>query len=57
MRGQTLVWVQWKLVIELLKYNNFLTNYLKLQILDSYNNLRIGQDFEFGKFWPRELTM
>ena len=24
--------------------------YLKLQILASYNNLRIGQDSEFGKF-------
>ena len=30
---------------------------LKLQILASYNNLRIGQDSEFAKFWPRVLTM
>ena len=29
----------------------------KLQILASYNNLRIGQDSEFAKFWPRALTM
>ena len=34
--------------IELLKH--FLTNYLKLQILASYNNLRIGQDSEFAQF-------
>ena len=35
----------------------FLTNYLKWEILASYNNLRIGQDSEFAKFWPRALTM
>ena len=35
----------------------FLTNYLKLQILASYNNLRIGYDSEFGKFGPRPLVM
>jgi hypothetical protein len=29
----------------------FLTNYLKLQILASYKNLRIEQDSEFAKFW------
>ena len=40
-----------------LKHSHFLTNYLKLQILASYNNLRIGQDSEFAKFWPRPLTM
>ena len=40
-----------------LKHSHFLTNYLKLQILASYNNLRIGQDSEFAKFWPRALTM
>ena len=40
-----------------LKQSHFLTNYLKLQILASYNNLRIGQDSEFAKFWPRTLTM
>ena len=35
---------------ELLKHSFFLTNYLKSQILASYNNLRIGQDSEFAKF-------
>ena len=40
-----------------LKHSHFLTNYLKLQILASYNNLRIGQDSEFPKFWPRALKM
>ena len=35
----------------------FLKNHLKLQILASYTNLRIGQDSEFAKFWPRALTM
>ena len=35
----------------------FLTNYQKLQILASYYNLRIGQDSEFAKFWPRALKM
>ena len=44
MRGQTLFWVHYKLVIELLKHSHFLTNYLKLQILASCNNLRIGQE-------------
>ena len=33
-----------------LKHSHFLTNYLKLQILASYYNLRIGQDSEFAKF-------
>ena len=28
-----------------------------LQILAFYNNLRIGQDFEFATFLPRALTM
>jgi hypothetical protein len=37
------------LVIELLKHSHFLKNYLKLQILASYNNLRIGQDSEFAR--------
>ena len=41
MRDQTLFSVHYKLVIELLKHNHFLTNYLKLQILASYNNLKI----------------
>ena len=36
------------MVIELLKHSHFLANYLKLQILASYNNLRIGQDSEFA---------
>ena len=40
-----------------LKHSHFLTNYLKLQILASYYNLRIGQDSEFAKSWPRALTM
>ena len=35
------------MVIELLKHSHFLINYMKLQILAYYNNLRIGQDFEF----------
>ena len=35
----------------------FLTNYLKLQILPSYNNPRIGQDSEFAQFSPRALLM
>jgi hypothetical protein len=34
----------------LLKQKHFLTNYLKLQILASYNNLRIGKDTEFAQF-------
>ena len=38
MRGQTFFWVHYKLVIELLKHKHFLTNYLKVQILASYNN-------------------
>ena len=29
-----------------------MTNYLKLQILASCNNLGIGQDSEFAEFWP-----
>ena len=33
-----------------LKRSHFLTNYLKLQIFTSYNNLRIGQDSEFVNF-------
>ena len=33
--------------------NILLTNCLKLQILASYNNLRIRHDSEFAKFWPR----
>ena len=45
------------LVIELLKHGKFLTNYLKLQILASYNNLRIGQDSEFAQFSPKALLM
>ena len=57
MRGQTLFWVHYKLVIELLKQSHFLTNYLKLQILASFNNLRIEQDSEFAKFWPRALMI
>ena len=32
------------------KHRHFLTNYMKLQILAPYNNLRIGQDFKFAKF-------
>jgi hypothetical protein len=39
-----------RLFIEPLKHSHFLTNYLKLQILASYNNLRIGQDSLFAKF-------
>ncbi len=39
-----------KLVIELLKH-------LKLQVLAIYNNLRMGQDSEFAKFWPKALIM
>ena len=39
MRGQTLFWVHYKLVIELLKHSHFLTNYQKPQILASHNNL------------------
>ena len=38
---------------KLLSYSNigiFLTNYLKLEMLASYNNLKIGQDSEFAKF-------
>ena len=42
MGGQTLFGAHLKLVIELLKHSHFLTNYQKLQILASYNNLRIG---------------
>jgi hypothetical protein len=42
---------------ELLKHSYFLKNYLKLQILASYNNLRIGQYSEFAKFWSRALTI
>jgi hypothetical protein len=38
------------LVIDMLKHSHFLTNYLKLQVLASYNNLRIGQDSKFAKF-------
>ena len=38
-------------------HKRFLTNCLKLQILASYNNLRVGQDSEFVMFWPRALTM
>ena len=49
MRGQTLFWVHYKLVIELLKHSHFLTNYMKNQILASCNNLRIEQDSEFAK--------
>ena len=37
----------------MLKHSYVLTNYLKLQILDSYNNLRIGQGSEFANFCPR----
>ena len=65
MRGQTLFWFHQKLVIELLKHSHFLTNYLKEQILASYNYLRIGQDSEFESFdlgqasvsleWPKIL--
>ena len=57
MRGQTLFWVHYKLVIEMLKHTHFLTNYLKLQILASCNNLRIEQDSEFVQFSPRALQM
>ena len=46
-----------KLAIELLKHDTFLTNYLKLQILAPYNNLRIEQDSEFAQFSPRALLM
>ena len=35
--------------MELLKHSQILTNCLKLQILASYNNFRIGQDSEFAK--------
>ena len=38
------------MVIELLKDGHFLTNYLKLQFLASYNNLKIKHDSEFDKF-------
>jgi hypothetical protein len=38
------------LVIELLKHSYLLTNYLKLQIWASYNNRRIGPDYEFAMF-------
>jgi hypothetical protein len=38
------------LVIELLKHGQFLTNYLKLQILAPYKNLRIRHDSVFAKF-------
>ena len=38
-------------------FPDFLTNYLKLQILATYNNLGIEQDSEFAKFWPRALTV
>ena len=31
--------------------------FYKLQILASYNNLRIGQDSEFAQFSPRALLM
>ena len=41
MKGQTFIWVNDKLVIKLLKHSHFFTNFLKLQILASYNNLRI----------------
>ena len=50
MRGQTLFWVHYKLVIELLKHSHFLTNYRKLQILASYIHLRIEEDYEFANF-------
>ena len=53
MRGQTLFWVHQKLVIDLLKHSYFLTNYIKLQIFASCNNLWIGQGSEFAKFWPK----
>ena len=46
-----------KLVIELLKLGHFLNDYLKLQILASYDNLRIGQDSEFAQFSPKALLM
>ena len=36
---------------------HFLTNSLKLQILASYNNLRIQNDSEFDRYWPRALQM
>ena len=36
------------------KSSNFPQNYLKLQILVSDNNLRIGKDSGFAKFWPRD---
>ena len=45
------------MAIELLKHDTFLTNYLKLQILAPYNNLRIEQDSEFAQFSPRALLM
>ena len=32
-------------------------NYLKLQILGTYNNPRIGQDSEFAQFPPKALLM
>ena len=35
----------------------FLTNYLKLQILAPYKNLKIRHDSEFAKFWHRALIM
>ena len=57
MRGQTLFRVNWKMVSELLKDGHFLTNYLKLQISASYNNLRIRHSSEFDKLWPRAFLM
>ena len=53
MRSQTLFWIHYKLVIELLEHSHFSRNYLKLQILASCNNFRIEQDSELAKFWPR----
>ena len=43
--GSNFILSSLKMIIELLKHSHFLTNYLKLQLLDS--NLRIGQDSEF----------
>ena len=37
----------------MLKHSHFLTNYLKLQILASYKNLRICRSW----IWPRALTI
>ena len=46
--GSNFILVHSKLVIELLKQSHFLTTYLKLQILASFNNLGIGQYSEFS---------